>query len=107
MIRLMSVILALGAIGFASLPARSDEIPAGDTAVIQETTQDAIITGNGNYTEQNSSQINRRQRRETGNAGTVQRSNQAADVQGNGNDTIQDVEQVNEDREGRRSRTPR
>ena len=94
----------VAAISTVSLPAYSQE---ADKAVIQESTQDAVVTGSGNYTEQDARQINiENGRTGRGNVGTVQRSRQNSDVLGSHHETIQVIDQTNveNDRVNRRSR---
>jgi hypothetical protein len=78
--------LSIATLGL-SLPAH-----AGDTATVVNSTQDIIVTGNGNNTSQsNTTRVNNRQsgRRSNGATGTSVNNSQAADIQGNVNDTNQ------------------
>jgi hypothetical protein len=78
-LHLMSIAMTIAAVGL-SLPARADQ------ATVSETVQTAIVTGNGNTVNQNSStSITNNSRRNGDNSGTVVRTRQAADVFGNGN----------------------
>jgi hypothetical protein len=70
-----------------SLPAH-----AGDTSTVINTTQDAVVTGNGNTTSQSSrNTVNNRQtgRKTGGDTGTSITTGQSADVLGDGNRTDQ------------------
>jgi hypothetical protein len=78
--------LSLATIGL-SLPAHAD-----DTATVINNSQDAIVTGNGNNTDQsNTTTVSNRQsgRRTSGNTGTSVSNRQSADVQGQDNNTTQ------------------
>jgi hypothetical protein len=71
-----------------SLPAH-----AGDTATVIDSNQNAVITGEGNETNQrNTTKVNNSQtgRRKSGDTGTVVNSSQSADVLGDYNYTNQD-----------------
>jgi hypothetical protein len=79
--------LSIATLGLA-LPAH-----AGDTATVIDNSQDAIVTGNDNRTNQtNKTVVTNRQsgRRAPGATGTSINNRQSADVQGNFNDTNQD-----------------
>ncbi|HEY9704439.1 MAG TPA: hypothetical protein V6C58_18465 [Allocoleopsis sp.] len=91
---LLVSLLTLTTLGTLTLPGKADQ------AIIQETTQDTVITGNRNYSEQNSVQINiqRTRQRNNNNTGTVQRVRQQSDVAGNNNDSVQNSVQVNRTR---------
>ena len=78
--------LSFAAIGL-SLPAHAD-----DTATVINSSQDAIVTGVGNNTNQlNTTSVDNYQsgRRSSGNTGTSVSNRQSADVQGRYNDTTQ------------------
>ncbi len=79
--------LSLATVGL-SLPAHAD-----DTATVVTSSQDAIVTGDRNYTTQeNITQVENsaRGRRSSGNnTGTSVGNRQSADVQGRNNDTTQ------------------
>jgi hypothetical protein len=78
--------LSIATLGL-SLPAHAD-----DTATVVNSTQDIIVTGNGNSTSQsNTTRVTNRQtgRRTSGATGTSVNNSQAADIQGNFNDTNQ------------------
>ena len=78
--------LSLVTLGF-SLPAHAD-----DTATVVNSTQDIIVTGNGNNTSQsNTTRVSNRQsgRRNSSATGTSVNNSQSADIQGNFNDTTQ------------------
>jgi len=102
MLSKISVFGALGilAIGISALPVQAD------TAVVQQTTQDMIIDGNGNAAVQSSQQIQRiRTRtgvRSEGATGVVQDVYQGGYVLGDDNVVIQENTQVS-DIEERRS----
>jgi hypothetical protein len=84
---LLVVGLSVATLGL-SLPAHAD-----DTANVVETNQGAVVTGDANYTRQNSdtSVSNRAKGRSSdSNTGTSVRTNQNADVLGNYNSTVQD-----------------
>ncbi len=78
--------LSIATLGL-SLPAH-----AGDTATVVNSTQDIIVTGNGNITSQsNTTRVSNRQsgRRSSGATGTSVSNSQTADILGNYNDTNQ------------------
>jgi hypothetical protein len=79
--------LSIATVGL-SLPAHAD-----DTATVINSSQDALVTGVGNYTSQENTtsvENSARGRRTTGNnTGTSVNSRQSADVQGRYNDTVQ------------------
>ena len=95
-------LLAISAFGIVALPARADN------AVIQESIQESINTGNGNTSIQNSSQrtsINRRSRRgnrrDEYSSGVVQTNKQMCDQYGDENLCLQNSEQRTRVRYGR------
>ena len=96
---------AISNLGFFALPTRADD------AVIQDSTQETINTGEGNTSIQNSNQesrIDRRSRDEYGNydssdAGIVQTNDQYCDQLGKDNLCVQNTDQRSDVRE-RRSR---
>ena len=91
--RIILGLLAISAFGVVALPARADD------AVIQESIQESINTGNGNTSIQNSyqeSRINRRGRKSQRNqvdAGVVQKNDQFCDQLGDDNVCLQNSEQ--------------
>jgi hypothetical protein len=91
--------LSVATIGL-SLPAHAD------TATVVNSSQDAIVTGESNYTSQeNTTRVtnSERGRRTTGNTGTAVGNRQSADVQGRFNDTTQvNGTQVNNSRRNSR-----
>ena len=93
-------LLTVTAIGFASMPARADY--GNDTAVIQDTRQQSIITGDGNGTYQTTIQENRvyQRGRVRGDSATVQTSKQECDVLGNDSICDQWIEQRNVEKHG-------
>ncbi|HEY9694689.1 MAG TPA: hypothetical protein V6D15_21010 [Oculatellaceae cyanobacterium] len=94
-------LLSIATIATISLPVRAQN---SDEVVIQDASQESVITGNNNYTEQSANQTHvEHNRRGTGNSGHVQRSRQSTDVLGNGNDTTQNVDQKTVET-GRRTR---
>ena len=100
--RLILGLLAISAFGMVASPARADN------AVIQESIQESINTGNGNTSIQNSSQrtsIHRRNRtgkkRDQVDAGVVQKSEQYCDNLGDENLCMQNNEQRTRVRYGR------
>ncbi len=103
--RFMIGLLTISALGVISVPTRADD------AVIQDSTQETINTGEGNTSIQNSdqrSQIDRRSRDEYSNyddsdAGVVQTNDQYCDQLGEDNLCAQNTDQRSEIRE-RRSR---
>lgn len=90
-------LLAFSTISLLSAPAQADD------ALIQETVQESVITGNDNLSIQNSSQQNRqssvyRDRYKYGqedNTGIVQRSEQFCDQYGEFNTCVQNAKQGN------------
>jgi hypothetical protein len=75
----IAIVLALAAIGL-SLPARADQ------AVVNETVQNAVVTGNNNSVNQsNNTSIRNGSRGRTDNQGTSIRTIQNADVLGDNN----------------------
>jgi hypothetical protein len=83
---LLVVGLGVATLGL-SLPAHAD-----DTATVNKTSQDAVITGNGNATSQSNDTTirNRAAGRSTGsNTGTSNSTDQKVDVLGDGNATSQ------------------
>ena len=90
-------LLALASVGLISLPAQADE------ALIQETFQQSVTTGNDNLSVQNSNQQNRqssvyRDRHRVGTSesvGIVQRSEQLCDQYGAFNTCVQNAKQGN------------
>ena len=84
---LLVVGLGVATLGL-SLPAHAD-----DTATVVDSNQNAITTGDANYTGQsNSTTVNNRAkgRASDSNTGTSVRSNQSSDTLGTGNTTVQD-----------------
>lgn len=101
-------LLAISAIGLVASPAKADN------AVIQESIQESVITGNDNVSVQNSNQRNKQvteYRNRTGygrygydnyednsSTGIVQRSDQFCDQLGEYNTCVQDAQQSNSSR---------
>lgn len=102
-------LLTISALGVLVLPARADE------AVIQDSVQEAIQTGEGNTTILNSTQesrINRNSRgrysrQEQGSTGVVQRTGQYCDQAGFDNLCVQNSEQRSNIRQNRRGQNRR
>ena len=83
-------LLAVTTIGAFSLPSRADEV------VIQESSQDVVVTGDDNFAGQYSNQESRQTRRgNRDDSGVVQRNNQSSDILGDGNATEQQNNQSN------------
>lgn len=116
--RVLFALLAVSSIGLLTAPAKADN------AVIQESIQESVVTGNDNVSVQNSNQRNQQstQYRDRGygrhdrqnyqddgsSTGVVQRSDQYCDRLGEYNTCIQDAQQSNSthirrDRTSRRS----
>ena len=93
--RVILGLLTISALGIVGLPARADE------AVIQQSIQESVNTGDGNTSIQNSyqeSRINRRSRRGSRNyeeidTGVVQKNEQVCDQLGGENLCIQNTDQ--------------
>jgi hypothetical protein len=84
---LLVVGLSIATLGL-SLPAHAD-----DTATVNDTKQNAVVTGDNNFTSQhnNTSVRNRTKGGSTdSNTGTSNTTDQSVDVLGNGNTTSQD-----------------
>jgi len=104
--RFMFGLLAISVLGIVSLPAKADE------AVIQDSVQEAVQTGEGNTTILNSnqeSQIKRRSRDsyfsdDEGSTGVVQNADQYCDQLGEDNLCVQNSDQRSTIRQERRSR---
>jgi DNA repair ATPase RecN len=89
-LQLISIAITVAAVGL-SLPARADQ------AIVSETVQNAVVTGNNNTVNQsNSTSITSSSRGNRDSSGIVVRTRQNADVFGNGNV----VNQSNESRVG-------
>jgi hypothetical protein len=89
---LLITVSLLTATSFVS-PVKADE------AVIQDSIQETIITGNGNYSSQHIRQENHTEsRRRSSNQGTVQRIEQKTDILGNYNESSQTSVQINRTR---------
>lgn len=87
-------LIMLASIGSVALPTYAS--PDDDTVTIQDSRQDSTITGDRNFVEQNSRQVNvNNTYRQRTSSGDVQRSHQITDVQGNNNSSSQDNEQIN------------
>jgi hypothetical protein len=94
-------LLAIASIGLISSPAKADD------AVIQESVQQSVSTGNNNVSVQNSNQRNRQvtesrddryggdSYEDTSSTGIVQRSDQFCDQLGEYNTCVQDAQQSN------------
>lgn len=101
--RLIIGLFAISALGVVSLPTRADD------AIIQDSAQETINTGEGNTSIQNSNQesrINRSSRDEYGNydksdAGVVQSNDQYCDQLGEDNLCVQNTDQRSNVREHR------
>ncbi len=78
----MTIILALAPIGL-TFPARADQ------AVVIDSVQTAIVTGNNNTVTQDNNTSVRSDSR-SGNSGTSVRNRQTADVLGDGNNVYQE-----------------
>lgn len=102
--RTVFALLAISSIGLVTAPAKADN------ALIQESVQESVMTGNDNISIQNSNQTNqqyteyrdrgygRRDRHQYGDnssTGVVQRSDQYCDQLGEYNTCIQDTQQSN------------
>jgi hypothetical protein len=89
-------LLTLATLGIAPLPAQAGGYRVtGDSAVVQTSEQRAVITGNGNFVDQNSTQTNiDRRGGGFGNQGVVQDQLQNADVYGHHNQVRQSNRQT-------------
>ena len=102
--RIMIGLVAIATVGVVSLPVRADD------AVIQESVQEAINTGDGNTSVQNSyqdSRIERKSRNRYGDyddnsTGVVQRNDQYCDQLGEDNLCVQNTDQRSNIRHQRR-----
>jgi hypothetical protein len=93
-------LLAIATLGLMTSPVKADD------AVIQESIQESVITGNDNVSVQNSNQRNRQvtesrdyrsgyDNYQESNTGIVQRSDQFCDQLGEYNTCVQDAQQSN------------
>lgn len=87
-------LLGMAAVGLVAMPA------SADTAVVQQSTQDIYIQGDGNATVQTTRQTNRIERqgpagRRVGATGIVQDTYQTGTVVGNDNAVYQESRQTN------------
>jgi hypothetical protein len=94
-------LLAIATLGLMTSPVKADD------AVIQESIQESVITGNDNVSVQNSNQRNRQvtesrdyrsgydNYQDQSNTGIVQRSDQFCDQLGEYNTCVQDAQQSN------------
>lgn len=103
--QLTFTLLAVSTIGLFTAPAKADD------ALIQESVQESVVTGNDNVSVQNSNQSNQQHTeyrdragygrygydnyRDNGSTGIVQRSNQHCDQLGEYNTCVQDAQQSN------------
>ncbi|MCT7976670.1 hypothetical protein [Laspinema olomoucense] len=89
-------LLTLATLGIAPLPAQAGGYRvSGDSAVVQTSEQRAVVTGNGNFVDQNSTQTNiDRRGGGVGNQGVVQDQLQNADVYGHHNQVRQSNRQT-------------
>ncbi len=89
-------LLTLATLSIASLPAQAGGYRvSGDSAVVQTSEQRAVVTGNGNLVDQNSTQTNiDRRGGGLGNQGVVQDQLQNADVYGHHNQVRQSNRQT-------------
>ncbi len=89
-------LLTLATLGVVALPAQAGGYRvSGDNAVIQTSEQRAVVTGNGNFVDQNSAQTNIDRRGSgLGNQGVVQDQLQNADVYGHHNQVRQSNRQT-------------
>ncbi len=89
-------LLTLATLGIASLPAQAGGYRVtGDSAVVQTSEQRAVVIGNGNFVDQNSTQTNiDRRGGGVGNQGVVQDQLQNADVYGHHNQIRQSNRQT-------------
>jgi hypothetical protein len=91
--KLILALLTVGAIATAAVPANAQDI-----GNVQTSDQNSVITGSGNYTNQNVNQKSniRREgqgRQVPGDSANIQDARQNADVLGEGNVTVQDTKQ--------------
>lgn len=99
--RIIIGLVTVATLGVISLPVRADD------AVIQESVQEAINTGEGNTSVQNSYQDSRierksRNRYDDNDTGVVQRNDQYCDQYGENNLCAQNTEQRSNIRHNRR-----
>jgi hypothetical protein len=92
--KLILALLTVGAVATAAIPANAQNI-----GNVQRSDQNSVITGNDNYTNQNTNQTGnvRRESRGrnevSGDSANIQDARQDADVLGSGNVTVQDTKQ--------------
>lgn len=99
--KLILALLTVGAIATAAVPANAQDI-----GNVQTSDQNSVITGSGNYTNQNVNQKSniRREgqgRQVPGDSANIQNARQNADVLGEGNVTVQDTKQRYEEKQRR------
>ncbi|MEY3403986.1 MAG: hypothetical protein RLZZ86_3608 [Cyanobacteriota bacterium] len=99
--KLILALLTVGAIATAAVPANAQDI-----GNVQTSDQTSVITGSGNYTNQNVNQKSniRREgqgRQVPGDSANIQNARQNADVLGEGNVTVQDTKQRYEEKQRR------
>jgi hypothetical protein len=99
--KLILALLTVGAIATAAVPANAQDI-----GNVQTSDQNSVITGSGNYTNQNVNQKSniRREgqgRQVPGDSANIQDARQNADVLGEGNVTVQDTKQRYEEKQRR------
>ncbi|MCL1467830.1 hypothetical protein [Argonema galeatum] len=98
-------VLAFATLGMLPLPAMAQSYNSrgGDSAVSQQSSQTATVTGNSNNVKKHINVINidrsgRGGRQRWGNRGVVQNQNQGVDVRGDRNTVRQNGRQFNSDR---------
>lgn len=104
--KLILALLTVGAIATAAVPANAQDI-----GNVQTSDQNSVITGSGNYTNQNVNQKSniRREgqgRQVPGDSANIQDARQNADVLGEGNVTVQDTKQKYKEDQKRTGRRP-
>lgn len=91
--QIIFAVAAIATLGLTTSPVKADD------AVIQESVQKSVITGNDNVSVQSSSQSNRQftesRPHRSNNTGIVQRSDQSCDQLGEYNTCVQDAQQSN------------
>ena len=107
-------ILAISTVGLVTAPAKADD------ALIQESVQESVVTGNDNISIQNSNQRNQQSTeyrdygrhgygnyKDDSSTGIVQRSSQYCDQLGEYNTCVQDAQQSNSSHTRRERRSSR
>ncbi|ERN41042.1 hypothetical protein KR51_00022990 [Rubidibacter lacunae KORDI 51-2] len=93
-------LMTLATVGLTATPALAG---GGDSGTVQTTTQESIVTGDGNTTYQRSEQIQQSVRdRSSGDSAVIQDAYQSCDVYGNSSTCVQEQRQID-----RRARTSR